>query len=310
MDNREIQWHPPYIAAMNLELEEDRDNLVFIPEYTLNTGTLKIDLFMENTGCDSVKNEIGEIFRRYNVIEYKSPNDMLGIDAFIKAQGYACLFKAYGERADSRKMDDITVSLIRQAKPDKLFLYFKEHGVKVENPHKGIYYIIGMVLFPTQIIVTRELDSEKHRWLCSLSGQLAEQDLRRLLTRISCLEGKMEKEYADSVLEAALKANRELAEKLRSDDNMSKTLMEIMEPVLTEVKQECMREGREEGIRQGRQEGIRQGRQEGRREGVQEGMVYAYYEMNLSTNEIARKLQLSEKEVLEIIQKKDGQPEE
>ena len=108
----------------------------------------------------------------------------------------------------------------------------------------------------------------------------------------------MEKEYADSVLEAALKANRELAEKLRSDDNMSKTLLEIMEPVLTEVKQECMREGREEGLR------------EGRREGMQEGMVYAYYEMNLSTNEIARKLQLSEKEVLKIIQKKDGQPEE
>ena len=49
---------------------------------------------------------------------------------------------------------------------------------------------------------------------------------------------------------------------------------------------------------------------EGRREGRREGMVYAYYEMNLSTNEIAKKLQLSEKEVLEIIQKKDGQSEE
>lgn len=145
-------------------------------------------------------------------------------------------------------------------------------------------------MFPTQIIVTKELDSEKHRWLCALSGQLQEQDLRGLLTSISCLKGKMEKEYADSVLEAALKANRELAEQLRSDDTMSKTLMEIMEPVLTEVKQEYMREGIEEGRR--------------------EGMVYAYYEMNLSTNEIAKRLQLSEKEVLEIIQKKDGQPEE
>jgi hypothetical protein len=36
-------------------------------------------------------------------------------------------------------------------------------------------------------------------------------------------------------------------------------------------------------------------------------MVYAYYEMNLTTNEIAQKLQLTEKEVLEIIQKKDGE---
>lgn len=39
-------------------------------------------------------------------------------------------------------------------------------------------------------------------------------------------------------------------------------------------------------------------------------MVYAYYEMNLSTNEIAQKLQLTEKEVLGIIQKMDAQPEE
>ncbi len=302
MNQREIQWHPPYIAAMNLELEDDRDTLVFIPEYTLNTGTLKIDLFMENTGERSVKNEIGKIFCRYNVIEYKSPGDRLGIDAFIKTQGYACLFKSYGEKADSRKMDEITVSLIRRAKPEKLFLYFKEHGVKVENPYQGIYYIMDMVLFPTQIIVTKDLDSEKHRWLCALSGQLKEKDLRGLLTSISCLKGKMEKEYADSVLEAALKANRELAEQLRSDDKMSKTLMEIMEPVLTEVKQEYMREGMKEGMK----EGMREGRREGRRE----GMVYAYYEMNLSTNEIAKKLQLSEKEVLEIIQKKDGQSEE
>ncbi|RKI37160.1 hypothetical protein D7V86_14490 [bacterium D16-51] len=291
MGSEEIQWHPPYVAAMNLELGEDRDKLVFIPEYTLNTGALKIDLFMENKGHGSVRNDIGKIFRRYNIVEFKSPDDMLGIDVFIKVQGYACLFKAYGEKADGRKMEEITVSLIRWTKPDKLFGYFKEHGVEVENPCKGIYYIREMVLFPTQIIVTKELDSEKHRWLCALSGQLAEQDLRGLLTSISCLEGKMEKEYADSVLEVALRANRGLAEKLRRDDNMSKTLMEIMEPVLAEVRQECMREGLKEG----------------RREGRREGMVYAYYEMNLSTNEIAQKLQLTEEEVLEIIRKKDGQ---
>lgn len=40
-------------------------------------------------------------------------------------------------------------------------------------------------------------------------------------------------------------------------------------------------------------------------EGIEEGMVYAYYEMNLDTNEIARKMQLSEAEVLEIIRKKN-----
>ena len=45
-------------------------------------------------------------------------------------------------------------------------------------------------------------------------------------------------------------------------------------------------------------------RDEGRREGRQEGMVYAYYEMNMDTNEIASKVNLTETEVLEIINRK------
>ena len=43
----------------------------------------------------------------------------------------------------------------------------------------------------------------------------------------------------------------------------------------------------------------------GREEGIKEGMVYAYYEMNFETKEIAKKVQLTEEEVLEIIQKKE-----
>ena len=286
MNDKEVQWHPPYIAAMNLELADDRDAFRFEPEYVLNTGALKIDLFVESRESKVVGNEIGKLFRRYNILEYKSPKDTLDIDVFMKAQGYACLFKAYGEKSDSRKIESITVSLIREARPEKLFRYFKEHKVSVEVPYKGIYYVTGNIVpFRTQIVVTRELDWEKHRWLCSLSGKLTKQGLRDLLIKVSCLEGKMEKEYADSILEVALKANRELADQLRSDENMSKTLLEIMEPVLQERTEKAIKEGRKEGRK--------------------EGMVYAYYEMSLETKEIAKRVQLTEEEVLEIIRKKD-----
>lgn len=47
------------------------------------------------------------------------------------------------------------------------------------------------------------------------------------------------------------------------------------------------------------------GREEGRREGEELGMVYAYYEMNLDTKEIAQKMQLTEKEVTDIIRKRE-----
>jgi len=235
MDDKKIQWHPPYVAAMNLEMRHDIDRFIFVPEYILNTGTLKIDLFIEDTGNIAPANEIGKIFKKYNVLEYKNPKDKLGIDVFVKVQSYAGLFKASGEKPDSRKMKSITVSYVCESKPEKLFKYLKKCGVSIEIPYKGIYYIYGSSIpFTTQIIVTKELDHEKHKWLCALSGRLEEQDLKDLLAGISSLDGKMEKEYADSVLEAALKANKRLAEKLRSDENMSKTLLEIMEPVLKE----------------------------------------------------------------------------
>lgn len=59
----------------------------------------------------------------------------------------------------------------------------------------------------------------------------------------------------------------------------------------------------EDAIKYNREEGMK----EGMKKGIQEGMVYAYYEMNMNTNEIAKKMQLTEAEVIEIINKKDMQ---
>lgn len=101
--------------------------------------------------------------------QYKSPEDALDIDAFYKAGAYASLYKSYGESVDAVSEDDVTVSLVREARPDGLFTYFREHGYVISTPYRGIYYIEGKVLFPTQIIVTRELDEVSHMWLGSLS---------------------------------------------------------------------------------------------------------------------------------------------
>ena len=61
----------------------------------------------------------------------------------------------------------------------------------------------------------------------------------------------------------------------------------------------------EDAIKYNREEGREEGIEGGRNEGMKDGMVYAYYEMNLKTNEIAQKVNLTEAEVLEIIKKKN-----
>lgn len=130
------------------------------------TRPLEIDLLViKKTSDVQVANKIGRIFRKYNIFEYKSPEDSLNIDAFYKAGAYAGLYKAYGETVDERRAYDITVSMVRETRPGGLFAYFKKHGIRVENPYRGIYYVMDSVLFPTQIIVSRELDRKKHVWL-------------------------------------------------------------------------------------------------------------------------------------------------
>ncbi len=41
-----------------------------------------------------------------------------------------------------------TISLVREAKPKKLFKYFETNNVEITMPYKGIYYVHGISLFP------------------------------------------------------------------------------------------------------------------------------------------------------------------
>ena len=236
MNEIKIQWHPGFVAAINLELAENRDDLIYEKEYNLNTKPLEIDLLVIKKVKDvQIANEIGRMFKGHNILEYRSPEDRMDIDSFYKAGAYASLYKAYGETVDERKADDITVSLVREAKPDGLFRYFREHKVEVSNPYPGIYYVLDGVLFFTQVIVTRELNGKNHGWLKSLSDKLKKEEMEALLKRARSLSGKLERELADAVLEVSVKANREIVEELKGDEAMCQALLEIMEPEINKI---------------------------------------------------------------------------
>lgn len=145
---QKIQWHPGFVAAINLEFAANRDNLIYEKEYNLNIKPLEIDLLVIKKDKNvQLENEIGQIFHGHNIMEFKSSEDHLDIDSFYKAQAYACLYKAYGEIIDCRKAKDITVSIIRETKPEGLFRYMMSHNIEIKNPYPGIYYVMGEVLF-------------------------------------------------------------------------------------------------------------------------------------------------------------------
>lgn len=250
MNDTKIQWHPGFVAAMDLELREYRDDLVFEKEYNLNTKPLEIDLLIiKKEASVHISNEIGRFFRGHNVLEYKCPDDHLDIDTFYKTFAYASLYKSYGKTLDSIKADDVTVSIIRETKPAGLFQYFKKHGYSVSSPCSGIYYIEGPFPFPAQIIATGELDERSHTWLRALSKRMDRESLRDLLEKISQITEKNDREMANSILEVSVGANRQMIEGLRGDDSMFETLMEIMEPKIDEIRKEGRIQGTIETLR-------------------------------------------------------------
>lgn len=254
MSSTKIQWHPGFAAAMNLELKEYRKDLIFEKEYNLNTKPLESDLLIiKKEASVPIENDIGSFFRGHNILEYKSPEDSLDIDVFYKSEAYAGLYKSYGKTVNAVKADDITVSILRDSEPRKLFRYLKEQGNKISSRYRGIYYIEGNTAwFPTQIIVTKRLDKNMHIWLRSLSGRLDKNDVKNLLERVGEISDKWDKEMVGAVLAVSIEANKQAVRELAGGEHMLlETLMEIMEPQITEKLDEAQREGRKEGRKEG-----------------------------------------------------------
>ena len=235
MNDTDIQWHPGFVSAMELELIDYKGMLYFDSEHNLSKKPLQIDLLViKKDRPVEITNEIGRIFKKYNVMEYKSPDDSLNIDTFCKVQAYAALYKPEGSTANEKQIKDITVSLVRERKPAGLFKDLEEMGMEIEMPYKGVYYIKNNIMFATQVIVTSELPGDGHGWIKSLSHKTKLQDMKKLLDKTRKFKDEHERELANSVLDVALRANKALLDELKGDEEMSGLLLELAEPLIQE----------------------------------------------------------------------------
>lgn len=264
LKKRNTQWHPAFCSAIKLELAADKEYLEYMNEYNLTSKPLQIDLLIiKKAKNHQVKNEIGKIFRAHNIMEYKSPEDQLNITTYLKVIAYACLYKASEKRVDEIKLQEITLTFIREGFPFKLFKWFKKNGYRIEEKYNGIYYVIKKNTFSTQIIVSKRLSKENQKWLTLLNQNLNEEDAERAIAQTNVLTEKDEKDYADSVLQVAVVENEQIFHGVKeADGNMCEALRKLMEPEFNEMKVAAIAEGREEGRAEGREEGRAEGRAE------------------------------------------------
>ena len=258
--SQKLQWHPAFCSALRLELLEDAENLEFTDEFQLTEKPLQIDCTVVKVKRDcKIKNEIGKIFWKHNIFEYKSPMDELNIDTFYKAVAYACLYKVLPNHVNEIPAEEITITLIRDRKPVKLLGELEKSGYGYKKEAAGIYYVNG-AMFPMQIIESSELDVDMHVQLKALTNHLEESLMRQYLLQVSTFEGR-EKNLADIVLQVIVNSNME---KVREWKGSEQTMCEALRVLMKEE------------LKEERVAGLREGRLEGQREGQREGQIRAY----------------------------------
>jgi hypothetical protein len=168
-DEERIHWHPAFVEALQMELQEYQDVLEFHPEYQLTSEPLRIDCVVIKKAKDVViKKNIAVIFREWNLLEYKNPDKHLSIADFYKVYAYACLYVSY----KGIPVMSLTVSFIVSRYPRKLFRHLKnDRHYTVAETSPGIYTISGDIL-PIQIINSSRLSAEENLWLKNLRRKL------------------------------------------------------------------------------------------------------------------------------------------
>lgn len=223
-EKKPFQWHPANYAGLQIEFEDEKEYLSFENEHQLGTKPMAIDiLIIKNTEGYKVKKNIGRIFKKYNIIEYKSPDDYLSIDDFYKVYGYTCFYKADTPTVNQIEVNELTITFISRKYPRKLLRHLElERGFAIQKIESGIYYIVGDAI-PIQFIVANKLSQTENLWLKGLTNQLHNYELTAALTK-DYYEHKQNTLY-ESVMDIIMRANKKQFEEA---NNMCEAMKEFI----------------------------------------------------------------------------------
>ncbi|MDR0327822.1 MAG: hypothetical protein LBI05_05955 [Planctomycetaceae bacterium] len=256
-----ISWHPAFVQAIQHELEEYLDCLTFESEHQLTTEPLKIDVLIIKKEKDVViEKNIAQIFRRFNVVEYKSPRDHVTIEDYHKTQCYARLYAALN-KAD---INEMSVTVVATRHPRKLLAFLKKQYA-VGRVQLGIY-LVERDTCPTQVIVSEELPEDDNLWLNSLREDLTADRLER----VAMSAGK--RLPLDAYIQVIGEANIKAMEDLQMKRKNGVILSEKLDAYFTEkYGADFIAIGKAEGIAEGKA----RGKTEGKTEGIAESVLVA-----------------------------------
>ena len=243
MTDGRLQWRSGFSAALRVELEDELDELCIEDEHMLSKKPMQIDvLVVKKKGEQPIRKNIGRIFRKHNIIEYKSPEDYLSINDFYKVYGYTCFYQSETKRVKDIPPEEITMTFICNHYPQKLLEHLKKFkGIEVEKQEAGLYYLLGDS-FPIQLVIVKEVSIEENYWLQNLRCNLKTgEEIQEVVRRYEQVKHMA---YYSDVMNLIVRANQK---QMEEEKNMCEALNELIAEELKEADLRGRKEGRKEG---------------------------------------------------------------
>ena len=235
-------------------MEDELDELCIEDEHMLSKKPMQIDvLVVKKKGEQPIRKNIGRIFRKHNIIEYKSPEDYLSINDFYKVYGYTCFYQSETKRVKDIPPEEITMTFICNHYPQKLLEHLKKFkGIEVEKQEAGLYYLLGDS-FPIQLVIVKELSKEENYWLQNLRCNLKTgEEIQEVVRRYEQVKHKA---YYSDVMNLIVRANQK---QMEEEKNMCEALNELFAEELKEADLRGRKEGRKEGRSVGQMEKLKE----------------------------------------------------
>ena len=252
MSDGKLQWHSAFNATFQIELEDEIDKIQIEAEHLLGKKPLQIDLLIiKKQPKQKIRKNIGRIFRTYNIIEYKSPDDYLSVNDFYKVYGYTCFYQSDTEKVLKINPQELTITFVTNHYPRKMLHHIQRvRGISAIKRDSGIYELTGDSI-PMQVIVIKELSKEQNYWLQALRKNLQSGgEIKELLERYEPRKNDPNYQAAMNILTRANWA------KVEEERKMCEALKELFAESFKEDIENARKQGEKSGLQTGFQNGL------------------------------------------------------
>ncbi len=228
-------WHAGFEALLRIEAHKYGGRVQIKTEHLLGEEPPRADfvVLIDEKGLLSDK-AIFKIFQKYNIIEYKNPHDALNERVIRKGCGYANLYIGTAEHEGYVPSAQVTLSIFRATKPEKLFHEMRKKGQMREDATKGIYRIEGIIDLPFQIVITNELEGPEYAAYRALTDHASVADIEQVIRDGNRETDSAMQDHYRIFLNLVARKNPDVVKEVGRDKAMEMDWMDIFKDAIDE----------------------------------------------------------------------------